>query len=48
MLMNSRVLSFVAEPAEIAAERSSTLKAFGVLEVLVRAGRAVTLSELCR
>ena len=34
------------EPAEIASETSSTLKAFGVLEVLVRAGRAVTLSEL--
>jgi DNA-binding MarR family transcriptional regulator len=44
--MNSRALSFVAEPGEIAGETSSTLKAFGVLEVLVRAGRPVTLSEL--
>jgi IclR family acetate operon transcriptional repressor len=44
--MNSRALSFVAEPGEIAGETSSTLKAFAVLEVLVRAGRAVTLSEL--
>src|SRR5450631_1094221 len=44
--MNSRALSFVAEPGEIASETSSTLKAFGILEVLVRAGRAVTLSEL--
>jgi IclR family transcriptional regulator, acetate operon repressor len=34
------------EAAEVATETSSTLKAFGVLEVLVRAGRAVTLSEL--
>lgn len=42
----NRVLSIPAEVAEIAAETSSTLKAFGVLEVLVRAGRAVTLSEL--
>src|SRR5437016_14359477 len=44
--MSSRVLSLAAESAEIASETSSTLKAFGVLEVLVRAGRAVTLSEL--
>ena len=44
--MSSHVLSLVAEPGEIAGETSSTLKAFGVLEVLVRAGRAVTLSEL--
>lgn len=44
--MPSRALSFVAEAGEIAGETSSTLKAFGVLEVLVRAGRAVTLSEL--
>jgi IclR family acetate operon transcriptional repressor len=44
--MNSRALSFVAEPGDIAGATSSTLKAFGVLEVLVRAGRAVTLSEL--
>ena len=46
MNMSSRVLSLSAESAEIASETSSTLKAFGVLEVLVRAGRAVTLSEL--
>jgi IclR family acetate operon transcriptional repressor len=44
--MNSRALSLAAEQGEIASETSSTLKAFGVLEVLVRAGRAVTLSEL--
>ena len=44
--MSSRVLSLSAESAEIASETSATLKAFGVLEVLVRAGRAVTLSEL--
>ena len=31
---------------DIASETSSTLKAIGVLEVLVRAGRAITLSEL--
>ncbi len=42
----NRVLSLPAEIPEIAGETSSTLKAFGVLEVLVRAGRAVTLSEL--
>lgn len=42
----SRVLSLPVETAEIAGETSSTLKAFGVLEALVRAGRAVTLSEL--
>jgi IclR family transcriptional regulator, acetate operon repressor len=40
------VLSVPVESAEIAGETSSTLKAFAVLEVLVRAGRAVTLSEL--
>ena len=34
------------EATDVAHETSSTLKAFGVLEVLVRAGRAVTLSEL--
>lgn len=34
------------EQGDIASETSSTLKALGVLEVLVRAGRAVTLSEL--
>jgi IclR family transcriptional regulator, acetate operon repressor len=44
--MTSRVLSLPVETPDIAAETSSTLKAFGVLEVLVRAGRAVTLSEL--
>jgi len=44
--MNSRVFSLPEESAEIASETSSTLKAFGVLEVLVRAGRPVTLSEL--
>lgn len=41
----SRVVPTTA-PAEIAGETSSTLKAFAVLEVLVRAGRAVTLAEL--
>jgi IclR family acetate operon transcriptional repressor len=44
--LNSRILPLVAEQGDIASETSSTLKAFGVLEVLVRAGRAVTLSEL--
>jgi IclR family transcriptional regulator, acetate operon repressor len=44
--MNMRVLTLPAEAPEIASETSSTLKAFGVLEVLVRARRAVTLSEL--
>jgi len=44
--MNVRVLTLPAEAPEIANETSSTLKAFGVLEVLVRARRAVTLSEL--
>ncbi len=44
--MSSRVLSLPVETPEIAGETSSTLKAFAVLEVLVRAGRAVTLSEL--
>src|ERR1035438_4206547 len=44
--MNGRALSLAIEPSDIASETSSTLKAFGVLEVLVRAGRAVTLSEL--
>ncbi len=42
----NRMLSVVGDPGDIAGETSSTLKAFGVLEVLVRAGRAVTLSEL--
>jgi IclR family acetate operon transcriptional repressor len=44
--MNSRMPALPVETAEVASETSSTLKAFGVLEVLVRAGRAVTLSEL--
>src|SRR6201984_1557282 len=44
--MNMRGLTLPAEAPEIASETSSTLKAFGVLEVLVRARRAVTLSEL--
>jgi IclR family transcriptional regulator, acetate operon repressor len=44
--LNSRVFSLPEDIGEIASETSSTLKAFGVLEVLVRAGRAVTLSEL--
>jgi IclR family transcriptional regulator, acetate operon repressor len=42
----NKVFSLPSEIAEIAGETSSTLKAFGVLEVLVRARRAVTLSEL--
>src|SRR5580658_11335471 len=46
MNVSSRVLPLSSEPAEIAGETSSTLKAFAVLEVLARAGRAVTLSEL--
>jgi len=44
--MQGRILPLVSEQGEIASETSSTLKAIGVLEVLVRAGRAVTLSEL--
>ncbi|MBV9726217.1 MAG: IclR family transcriptional regulator [Gammaproteobacteria bacterium] len=44
--MSTRALSFPGDAAEIASETSSTLKAFAVLEVLVRARRAVTLSEL--
>jgi IclR family transcriptional regulator, acetate operon repressor len=44
--MKRASLSLVGEPREVANETSSTLKAFGVLEVLVRAARAVTLSEL--
>jgi IclR family transcriptional regulator, acetate operon repressor len=44
--MSSLSIPLSPETAEIAGETSSTLKAFGVLEVLVRAGRAVTLSEL--
>ena len=34
--MNNRALSLPLETAEIAGETSSTLTAFGVLEVLVR------------
>jgi IclR family transcriptional regulator, acetate operon repressor len=44
--MNSRAFPLPTETADIASETSSTLKAFGVLEVLVRARRPVTLSEL--
>jgi len=44
--MNVRSFPLAAEAAEIASETSSTLKAFAVLEVLVRTRRAVTLSEL--
>ena len=40
------MLALPVESPEIAGETSSTLKAFAVLEVLVRARRAVTLSEL--
>ena len=44
--MSTRALTLPVDAPEVASETSSTLKAFGVLEVLVRAGRAVTLSEL--
>lgn len=44
--MNGRILPLPPEQAEIASETSSMLKAIGVLEVLVRAGGPVTLSEL--
>src|ERR1700740_2805242 len=44
--MTSRVLPLPVESTGTGSETPSTLKAFGVLEVLVRAGRAVTLSEL--
>ncbi|HYL25672.1 MAG TPA: IclR family transcriptional regulator [Burkholderiales bacterium] len=44
--MTSPAPLLTAEATDIAGETSSALKAFGVLEVLVRAGRAVTLSEL--
>jgi IclR family transcriptional regulator, acetate operon repressor len=44
--MSTRAVAFPVESPEIAGETSSTLKAFAVLEVLVRARRAVTLSEL--
>ncbi len=45
-MSSTRALSLPVDTAEIAAETSSTLKAFAVLELLVRARRAVTLSEL--
>src|ERR1700751_4090772 len=44
--MNIQALPLPADMPEIASETSSTLKAFAVLEVLVLARRAVTLSEL--
>jgi DNA-binding IclR family transcriptional regulator len=44
--MNTRVLKLTNNTSEFDTETSSTLKAFGVLEILVRARRAVTLSEL--
>lgn len=44
--MSTRAVAVPVESSEIAGETSSTLKAFAVLEVLVRARRAVTLSEL--
>ncbi|TLZ01908.1 MAG: hypothetical protein E6K33_05770, partial [Gammaproteobacteria bacterium] len=44
--MTRRALSLALETGEVASETSSTLKALRVLEVLVRARRAVTLSEL--
>jgi DNA-binding IclR family transcriptional regulator len=44
--MNLRATPLALDTPEVASETSSTLKAFGVLEVLVRAGRAVTLAEL--
>lgn len=45
-MASSRVVPLTAGQSEIAGETSSTLKAFAVLEVLVRAGRAVTLAQL--
>lgn len=45
-MASSRAVPFTAGQNEIAGETSSTLKAFAVLEVLVRAGRAVTLAQL--
>src|SRR5437016_10014299 len=44
--MTRRALSLALETGEVASETSSTLKALRVLEVLVRARRAVTPSEL--
>src|SRR5258708_9683394 len=44
--MKRASLSLASASREIANEPYATLKAFGVLEVLVRAARAVTLSEL--
>lgn len=44
--MTGQVISFPRESSDVVNETSSTLKAFAVLEVLVRMGRPVTLSEL--
>ncbi|HEV3179357.1 MAG TPA: IclR family transcriptional regulator [Steroidobacteraceae bacterium] len=44
--MTSPARSLAVEAADIASETSAALKAFGVLEILVRAGRPLTLSEL--
>jgi IclR family acetate operon transcriptional repressor len=44
--MTSPVRSLAVEAADIGSETSAALKAFGVLEILVRAGRPLTLSEL--
>ena len=44
--MHGRVLPLGSEAGEVASETSSTLKAMAVLELLVRAGKPVTLSEL--
>lgn len=43
---SAKVLHFSQARRDVADETSSTLKAFGVLEVLVRAGRSMTLAEL--
>jgi len=43
--MNTRVLPLPSETSEIASETSSTLKAFAVLEVLVRARRVGSVRE---
>jgi IclR family transcriptional regulator, acetate operon repressor len=45
--MSGRVLPMTEEQSEIASETSSTLKAVGVLEVLVRAGHAYMIGESC-
>lgn len=44
--MTSPARALAVEAADIASETSAALKAFGVLEILVRAGRPLTLSEL--